>query len=154
MDAILVIQCSWRSLFIVTHETPNENSLKFVPGEVVLEKGIAEFRSAKEAQRSPLAKEIFTVEGVNNVFFGPDFISVNKIDDVSWNSIKPEVFSKIMEFYASGVEIINTDDALTDISINEEDDEVVQQIKEIIDTRVRPYVQGDGGEITYMVRLI
>ena len=138
-------------MFIQTQDTPNENSLKFMPGEVVLKEGVAEFKSYREAQQSPLANELFKIEGVTNVFFGPDFITVNKEEDTAWNVIKSDVFTKIMEFYASGEPIINLEVPVTDTSIQEDDDEVVQQIKEIIDTRVRPYVQSDGGEITYMV---
>ena len=143
-----------RSLFIKTETTPNHQALKFIPqGERVLETGTAEFRSYKDASRSPLAKSLFQIEGVVNVFFGPDFVTVNKNEDGDWSIIKPDVFSRMTDFYNSGDSIIECNDVITDTSINDDDSEVVQQIKEIIDTRVRPYVQSDGGEITYMVIL-
>merc|ERR1712137_127240 len=141
---------STRSLFIQTRETPNHDSLQFLPGQPVLEDGTAEFRNYKEAQKSPLARNLFRIEGVKNVFYGPDFISVNKDPESEWALLKPQVFREIMEHYSSGEELISDQAALTDVGIKEDDSEVVQQIKEIIDTRVRPYVQSDGGEITFM----
>ena len=140
-----------RSMFIQTESTPNHNSLKFIPGEPVLASGTAEFKNFNDARKSPLAKSLFQVEGVKNVFFGPDFVTVNKDEESVWSVLKPDIFVKITEYYSSGEPILNTEDVLTDTSITADDSEVVQQIKEIIDTRVRPYVQSDGGEITYMV---
>ena len=137
-----------------TQQTPNQDSLQFLPGREVLPGSTAEFRNYKEAQRSPLALKLFRLEGVKNVFYGPDFITVNKDPEVDWALLKPRVFQEIMEHYQSEDPLISDEAAITDVSIKETDSEVVQQIKEIIDTRVRPFVQSDGGEITYMVRSI
>ncbi|XP_012231761.1 NFU1 iron-sulfur cluster scaffold homolog, mitochondrial-like [Linepithema humile] len=142
-----------RNMFIQTQDTPNPNSLKFIPGVPVLGEGrTKDFPSAKDAFCSPLAKMLFRVEGVKAVFFGPDFITITKLDeDVEWKLLKPEVFANIMDFFASGLPIMDeTSQPAADTQINAEDDEIVQMIKELLDTRIRPTVQEDGGDIVFM----
>ncbi|CAG0920625.1 unnamed protein product [Notodromas monacha] len=143
-----------RSIFVRTQETPNPNSLKFIPGVKVLDSGTRDFKSWKEANVSPLAKSLFRVQGVKSVFFGGDFITVTKSDDdTDWSVLKPEIFATIMDFLSSGSPIM-LDDA--DLPVDEgspkdDDDEVVSMIKELLDTRIRPTVQEDGGDIVYRV---
>ncbi len=137
---------------MTTAETPNENSLKFLPGvDVMGPKGTKEFTSYKEAQQSPLAKELFKVDGVRSVYFGPDFISVNKDENSVWGDMKIFIFSVITDFYASGEPVVKEVEETSDTTILPEDDETVALIKEIIETRVRPGVQDDGGDIEYKV---
>lgn len=150
-----------RSLFIQTEPTPNENSLIFRPGKTVIPSGSSsiEFTSVKEAVRkSRLAAEIFAIEGVSSVYFGPDFISVNKRPESLWIHIKPAVFSAIMDQFTmhANEPIINEAPAETNerdssdtLKIKEGDSETVQSIKEILSERIRPVVQGDGGDIEY-----
>ncbi|XP_029164424.1 NFU1 iron-sulfur cluster scaffold homolog, mitochondrial-like [Nylanderia fulva] len=142
-----------RNMFIQTQDTPNPNSLKFIPGVLVLGEGCTkDFPSAKDAYCSLLAKQLFRIEGVKAVFFGPDFITVTKLDeDVEWKLLKPEIFATIMDFFASNQPIMDeTSEPATDTQINANDDEVVQMIKELLETRIRPTVQEDGGDIVYM----
>ncbi|XP_076680614.1 NFU1 iron-sulfur cluster scaffold homolog, mitochondrial [Andrena cerasifolii] len=141
-----------RTMFIQTQDTPNPNSLKFLPGVKVLEQGqTKDFPNATEAYCSQLAKMLFRIEGVKSVFFGPDFITVTKLDeDVEWKLLKPEIFAVIMDFFASGVPILSENQPAADTQINEDDDEIVQMIKELLDTRIRPTVQEDGGDIVFM----
>jgi Fe-S cluster biogenesis protein NfuA len=143
-----------RSMFIQTETTPNPSSLKFLPGRDVLpeEHGTGvNFSSPMDAIRSPLAKQLFQVLGVSTVFFGRDFVSVN-IDDAtsaSWDTVKPQVFAIIMDHFASNTPVILGDAAAVDTEILDDDDEVVALIKELLETRIRPAVQGDGGDIVY-----
>nr|XP_033333658.1 NFU1 iron-sulfur cluster scaffold homolog, mitochondrial-like [Megalopta genalis] len=140
------------NMFIQTQDTPNPNSLKFLPGVKVLEQGqTKDFPNITDAYCSPLAKMLFRVEGVKSVFFGPDFITITKIDeDVEWKLLKPEVFAVIMDFFATGLPVLNEDQPAADTQITEDDDEIVQMIKELLDTRIRPTVQEDGGDIVFM----
>ncbi|XP_033112577.1 NFU1 iron-sulfur cluster scaffold homolog, mitochondrial-like [Anneissia japonica] len=140
-----------RSMFIQTQETPNPNSLKFAPGVPVMEVGTRDFPNASSAYASPLARQLFRLEGVCGVFLGPDFITVTRTDDdVEWKVLKPEIYAAIMDFFASGVPVITEEEAPQDTVVNEDDDEVVAMIKELLDTRIRPTVQEDGGDIIYM----
>lgn len=139
-------------MFIQTEQTPNPASLKFIPGRDVLGTGTANFPDADEARRSPLAERLFTVDGVAGVFFGADFLTVTKRDDKDWYLLKPAILGAIMEHFTSGRDILlNSSDAAddSDHAANPDDDEVVQQIKELLDTRVRPAVAQDGGDITF-----
>ncbi|KAJ1624573.1 scaffold protein Nfu/NifU N terminal-domain-containing protein [Pavlovales sp. CCMP2436] len=139
-----------RSLFIQTESTPNPESLKFLPGKPVLESGTAQFRSYAEAQVSPLAKRLFKIEGVKSVFFAQEFITITKDPDTAWSVVKPHVFSQVMDFYAEGGKVL--DDVSTgasDTAITDDDSEIVAMIKELIETRVRPSVQDDGGDIVF-----
>ncbi|XP_054269135.1 NFU1 iron-sulfur cluster scaffold homolog, mitochondrial-like isoform X1 [Macrosteles quadrilineatus] len=149
---INILQIFVRNMFIQTQDTPNPNSLKFLPGIKVLDPGqTIDFPNGTEAYCSPLAKLLFRIEGVKSVFFGPDFITVTKIDeDVEWKLIKPEIFATIMDFFASGLPVLTDAKPSSDTQINEDDDETVQMIKELLDTRIRPTVQEDGGDIVFM----
>ena len=135
-------------MFIQTEETPNPAALKFIPGVDVMGTGNAEFNTPDEAKNAPLARRLFQIDGVQSVFLGADFIAVTKIESLEWFSLKPAILAGIMEHYASGlpvIEIVNE----TASSSAEEDSETVQQIKHLIDTRVRPAVAMDGGDITF-----
>ncbi|PFX14725.1 NFU1 iron-sulfur cluster scaffold homolog, mitochondrial-like isoform X1 [Stylophora pistillata] len=141
---------SVRTMFIQVQETPNPNSLKFVPGVQVLESGTVNFTSAHSAYCSPLARNLFRIDGVTGVMFGPDFITVTKTDDeVDWPVLKPDIFASIMDFFASNVPILTEDQPASDTAIDADDDETVAMIKELLDTRIRPTVQEDGGDIIF-----
>ncbi|KAH8236199.1 hypothetical protein KR026_007773 [Drosophila bipectinata] len=140
-----------RNMFIQTQDTPNPESLKFLPGVEVLGKGNThDFPSGTTAHGSPLAKLLFRVEGVRAVFFGADFITISKEEGAEWSLIKPEVFAVIMDFFASGLPILHESTPNADTEILEDDDETVMMIKELLDTRIRPTVQEDGGDIVFM----
>ncbi|KAK0083897.1 hypothetical protein PV325_007984 [Microctonus aethiopoides] len=141
-----------RQMFIQTQDTPNPNSLKFLPGSAVLDAGqTKDFPTPADSYCSPLAKMLFRVDGVKSVFFGPDFITVTKVDeDVDWSLLKPEIFAVIMDFFSTGLPILSEAQPSSDTQINEDDDEIVQMIKELLDTRIRPTVQEDGGDLVFM----
>lgn len=139
-------------MFIQTETTPNADSLKFIPGSAVSTSGTHEFLDAGQASTSPLADKLFHVPGVTSLFFGPDFISVNKSAATEWADLKPEVYSIIMEHFTSGQPLFNegsSSDGPEDTRILDTDSEVVAMIKELLDTRVRPAIQEDGGDIEY-----
>lgn len=137
-------------MFIQTESTPNPATLKFLPGKTVLGDGTADFRSASEASRSPLAARLFEIDGVDGVFLGTDFISVTK-GEMEWHHLKPMVLGAIMEHYVSGEESAETENAndASEGSFAPEDADTVATIKELLDTRVRPAVAQDGGDITF-----
>ncbi|XP_023574225.1 NFU1 iron-sulfur cluster scaffold homolog, mitochondrial isoform X1 [Octodon degus] len=138
-----------RYMFIQTQDTPNPNSLKFVPGKPVLETRTMDFPTPAAAFRSPLARQLFRIEGVKSVFFGPDFITVTKEnEELDWNLLKPDIYATIMDFFASGLPLV-TEETSSGEPASEEDDEVVAMIKELLDTRIRPTVQEDGGDVIY-----
>jgi Fe-S cluster biogenesis protein NfuA len=140
-------------MFIQTETTPNPATLKFLPGRAVLEGGTMEFTSRDSAARSPLATKLFDIPGVTGVFYGSDFVTVTK-DDGDWQHLKPAILGTIMEHYMSGGPIL-ADGAQPDEGphaeefFNEADAETVTIIKDIIETRVRPAVASDGGDITF-----
>jgi Fe-S cluster biogenesis protein NfuA len=137
-------------MFIQTEETPNPATLKFIPGRVVLATGTRDFRDAEEARVSPLAERIFAIDGVSGVFLGHDFVTVTK-EDAEWPHIKPAVLGAIMEHYLSGAPVLvegSSEDA-DDDNYDEADAETVAVIKDLIETRVRPAVANDGGDITF-----
>jgi Fe-S cluster biogenesis protein NfuA len=137
-------------MFIQTESTPNPATLKFLPGREVLATGTADFGSADAARTSPLARRIFTAPGVTGVFFGPDFVTVTKSDGEDWAHIKPSILGAIMEHYQSGDPVMEGDAGTVGHAVHEgEDSEIVGQIKELLDTRVRPAVAQDGGDITF-----
>ncbi|XP_062995451.1 NFU1 iron-sulfur cluster scaffold homolog, mitochondrial isoform X1 [Elgaria multicarinata webbii] len=145
-----VRQIKVRSMFIQTQDTPNPNSLKFIPGKPVLESRTIEFTSPASTYCSPLARQLFRIEGVKSIFFGTDFITVTKEnEDVNWNLIKPDIYATIMDFYASGLPIITEEAPRSETAPSEDDDEVVLMIKELLDTRIRPTVQEDGGDVIF-----
>jgi len=134
-------------MFIQTESTPNPATLKFLPAVVVMEAGTANFPSAEGAEKSPLAVELFAVSGVEGVFLGADFISVTKAPSAQWDQLKPLILGAIMDHFQSGRPVI---EAGHDVgSGGENDSEVVAQIRELIETRVRPAVAQDGGDIVF-----
>ncbi len=137
-------------MFIETEGTPNPATLKFLPGRYVMGAGTADFASADSAERSPLALTLFDLTGVARVFLGGDFIAVTKTDEVPWQTLKPQVLGAIVDHFISGRPVIegNADEDLTE-EIAPEDEEIVAQIRELLDTRVRPAVAGDGGDIVF-----
>uniref|UniRef100_T1JIQ0 NFU1 iron-sulfur cluster scaffold homolog, mitochondrial n=1 Tax=Strigamia maritima TaxID=126957 RepID=T1JIQ0_STRMM len=140
-----------RNMFIQTQETPNPNCLKFIPGVPVLGTGTKDIPTLKAAACSPLAKVIFKISGVKAVFLGPDFITVTKQDDdLDWKVLKPDIYATIMDFFATGLPVMTDEQPQDDSTpINPDDSETVQMIKELLDTRIRPTVQEDGGDILY-----
>ncbi|SHI79112.1 NifU family protein [Wenxinia saemankumensis] len=139
-------------MFIQTESTPNPATLKFLPGQEVLSAGTADFPAAESASPSPLAQRIFGVKGVTGVFFGTDFVTVTKEEGADWDAVKPQVLGAIMEHYQSGEPVMAGAEAAARSGHAEhdgEDGEIVSQIKELLDTRVRPAVAQDGGDITF-----
>ncbi|ACL59299.1 NifU family protein [Methylobacterium nodulans] len=140
-------------MFIQTEATPNPTTLKFLPGRVVLTEGTFEARSPDQAARSPLAQALFAVPGVAGVYFGHDFISVTKAEDgPEWPQVKPAVLGAIMEHFLSGAPVLEAGAAGEGTSeefFEEADADTVATIKDLLETRVRPAVAGDGGDITF-----
>lgn len=139
-------------MFIQTEATPNPATLKFLPGRDVMGRGTADFPSREAADRSPLARRIFSVEGVEGVFLGTDFVTVTKRDDdVEWHHIKPAILGAIMDHFTSGERAVEDVAAPSDAhaAADGEDSEIVSQIVELIDARVRPAVAQDGGDIIF-----
>jgi Fe-S cluster biogenesis protein NfuA len=138
-------------MFIQTEATPNPATLKFLPGRPVLEGGTLDIQSKDAAAQSPLALRLFDVANVGGVFFGSDFISVTKTDG-DWQQMKPAILGVIMEHYMSGAPLLADDvqpAAAADEFFDAKDAETVATIKDLIETRVRPAVAGDGGDITF-----
>ena len=138
-------------MFIQTEQTPNPQTLKFLPGKVVMEDGTAFFQNIDEASNSPFAMRLFKIDGVDGVFFGSDFITITKSQSIEWQIMKPLVLGSIMDHFNSGDETISKVDKIENSSLksNEADNDIVKQIKELLDTRVRPAVAMDGGDIIY-----
>jgi Fe-S cluster biogenesis protein NfuA len=138
-------------MFIQTESTPNPATLKFIPGRDVMGAGaVADFPDRTSAARSPLAVALFEIPGVSRVFFGADFISVTKSDG-DWRHLKPAILGAIMEHFTRGIPLMTSSgqDAEHAAAVSEEDAEIVEQIKELLETRVRPAVAGDGGDIIF-----
>ena len=136
-------------MFIQTEQTPNPATLKFLPGRSVVEGGSADFPNPESAGRSPLAERLFEIEGVTGVFLGRDFITITKAEGREWYLLKPSILGVIMEHFTAGRPVLLDDAATPDDTGHEDDDEIVSQIKELLDTRVRPAVAQDGGDIVY-----
>jgi len=139
-------------MFIQTEPTPNPATLKFIPGKTVLGDGTVDFRDKAEASASPLAQRLFGVDGVTGVFLGSDFISVTKSENDEWQHIKPAILGAIMEHYMSGAPIIDDGGAAGEDlpgQYDAKDEDTVNTIKELLDTRVRPAVANDGGDIVF-----
>ncbi len=138
-------------MFIQTEQTPNPASLKFLPGREVMAAGTADFPDAEAARPSPLAMSLFAIDGVTRVFLGSDFVSVTKADASEWHLLKPMVLGAIMEHFMSGEPILAeaAEEAPLAPAVDEGDEEVVGQIMELLDTRVRPAVAQDGGDIVF-----
>jgi len=138
-------------MFIQTQSTPNPNSLMFMPGQEVMESGSHEFPNARAGMASPLAKRLFSIDGVSAALFGSNFITVTKQEDFGWAVLKPQVFAAVMDHFSSGQPLFTEGEAVSrdDTAIHPDDSEVVQMIKELLETRIRPSVQDDGGDISY-----
>ncbi len=137
-------------MFIETEGTPNPATLKFLPGRDVMGADTADFASSEAAVRSPLATALFALPGVARVFLGGDFVTVTKTDAIAWAALKPQVLGAIMEHFLSGRPMLEgaAEDAQSE-DVLPEDEEIVAQIRELLDTRVRPAVAGDGGDIVF-----
>jgi Fe-S cluster biogenesis protein NfuA len=142
------------TMFIQTEATPNPATLKFLPGKVVMENGTADFRNPTEAEASPLASRLFDIPGVNGVYFGYDFITVSK-EEQEWQHLKPAILGSIMEHFMSGKPVMASSSGRSeeldagDEFFDEGDESIVLTIKELLETRVRPAVAQDGGDITF-----
>jgi len=138
-------------MFIETEVTPNPDTLKFLPGRTVLESGTANFTSPVGADVSPLAEAMFGNADVTGVFLAYDFITITKSTEAEWDSLKPLVLAGLMQFFASGADVLTAGAAVETVAVdeNEEDAEIIEQIKTLLDEKVRPAVAGDGGDIIY-----
>jgi Fe-S cluster biogenesis protein NfuA len=142
-------------MLIQTEPTPNPATLKFMPGQAVMDSGTRDFASYEEAEASPLAAAIFSIGDVKGVFYGRDFISVTAAPGVEWRELKPQVLEILLDHFASGAPLFRVGSAAEiviapeDLDDSGEDAEIVAQIRELIDTRVRPAVARDGGDIVY-----
>ena len=134
-------------MFIQTQDTPNPATLKFIPGVPVMDHGTADFPAAESASSSPLARRLFQIDGVRGVFLGGDFVAVTKDEALDWFALKPSILAGIMEHYASGLPVVESTDSAADDGAD--DDDTVKQIKQLLDTRVRPAVAMDGGDIVF-----
>ena len=136
-------------MFIETEGTPNPATLKFLPGRDVMGASTADFAGPDTAARSPLATALFALPGVARVFLGGDFVTVTKSDISDWQALRPQVLGAIMEHFVTGRPVIEGLGDSIDEDVLPEDQEIVDQIKELLDTRVRPAVAGDGGDIVF-----
>ncbi len=136
-------------MFIQTEQTPNPATLKFLPGRDVMATGTADFPDRDSAGRSPLAERLFQIDGVTGVFLGSDFITVSKADDKEWFLLKPAILGVIMEHFTAGRPMVLEPEGAEAPGTEDDDDEIVLQIKELLDTRVRPAVAQDGGDIIF-----
>lgn len=137
-------------MFIRTESTPNPDSVKFMPEQQMLEPGQSiDFENAMSAARSPLAKMLFRNDSVQRVFIGSTFVTVTKDEDADWEDIKPIIFADLTEFFASGEEVLLGEVPISDTTILETDSEDVALIKTLIETRIRPSIQDDGGDLTF-----
>ncbi len=139
-------------MFIQTEATPNPEVLKFIPGREVTGSGTREYRTAAEAKPSPLAAALFDIVGVTRVFFGPDFLTVTKQAEFEWKHLKPPVLAAIMDHYVSGAATLDSggsDEAHSDTAYEGDTAQIVAEIKDLLDTRIRPSVAQDGGDILF-----
>ncbi len=139
-------------MFIQTEETPNPATIKFIPGKPVLKSGMLDYKKAEDAGQSPLAKTLFGIPGVGGIFLSTDFISVTKDSATEWASIKPAIMGTIMEHYMSDLPVVEGEEVPEQIAnetFDEQDADLVKEIKELLDTRVRPAVAQDGGDIIF-----
>jgi len=136
-------------MFIQTEQTPNPATLKFLPGCDVMAEGTADFPNAERAAASPLATRLFQISGVMGVFLGADFVTVTKADALEWHHLKPAILGAVMEHFTSGAPVMADSHAAADEDYADADAEIVATIKELIETRVRPAVAQDGGDIIF-----
>ncbi len=134
-------------MFIQTETTPNPDAIKFIPGPAVAPGGSYDFRKVEDADKSPLAKALFKVVGVEGVYLGSDFVSVTKGAEGDWNTLKPRILAAIMDHYLTGLPAVDAELAST--TAHADEGEIVKQIREILDDRVRPAVAMDGGDIVF-----
>src|SRR6478735_7898901 len=145
--------CEERTMFIQTEATPNPATLKFLPGRSVMNEGTLDIRDSRAGARSPLARRLFAIDGVTGVFFGSDFVTVTK-GEGEWQHLKPAILGAIMEHFLSGESLLEGESSQQEQSDDEEffddkDAPTVATIKELLESRVRPAVAGDGGDITF-----
>lgn len=137
-------------MFIETESTPNPATLKFLPGRAVLPGRTADFADADAALVSPLAHNLFGLAGVERVFLGNDFITVTKSEDTGWQALKPQVLGALVEHFVAGLPVMSENSAaIAEEDVLPEDQEIVDQIKDLLETRIRPAVAGDGGDIIF-----
>ena len=138
-------------MFIETEHTPNPDTLKFLPGQVLLEAGTANFPDADAAEASPMAMAMFALPSVTGVFIGYDFVTITKSTEEDWDAVKPNVLAGLMQFFASGAPVLTITDQAATMAVDDsdEDADIVEQIKTLLDEKVRPAVAGDGGDIVY-----
>lgn len=136
-------------MFIQTEKTPNPATIKFIPGQTVMTRGVAEFTNTEEAARSPLALRLFGVDGVDGVFLGSDFVSVTKADGTAWGDLKTKILAALMEHFTHNLPVMEEGADAPGTGHAEGDDEITLQIKELLDTRVRPAVAMDGGDVVF-----
>ena len=137
-------------MFVQTEITPNPLTLKFIPGRIVMDDGTRFFKNIEEAKDSPFAKKLFNIEGIEGVFFGSDFITITKKQEVNWDTLKPLVLGVISDFYSSNEKIIKKSESnQNQKKESSKDTDIVKKIKELIETRVRPAVAMDGGDIIF-----
>jgi Fe-S cluster biogenesis protein NfuA len=139
-------------MFIQTEPTPNPNTLKFLPGETVAQGAVMDFVKSDDAEEMPLAKALFAIEGVARVFLGSDFVSLTKGGNADWAVVKPLALAAIMDYYSSGAHQHAAQGGFsghTEHADDAENAELIVQIKELLDTRVRPSVANDGGDIVF-----
>lgn len=137
-------------MFIQTEPTPNPDALKFLPGRVVTDGPGMAFDDAASAQASPLAHALFGLHGVTGVFFGPDHVAVTRSSEgPDWAQLKPHILTTIMDHFVSGAPLVQDGAGGADHAASEEDDEIVREIKQLLDSRVRPAVAQDGGDILF-----
>ncbi len=134
-------------MFIEFEETPNPNTLKFLPGREVLKRGTREFRTPDAAKDAPLAQRLFDIEGVEAVFFATDFVSVSRTEDTDWDDLKPVILTALMEHFTSGAPVVEESDTAES---GGEAGEIEQQIMELLETRIKPAVAQDGGNIEFV----
>lgn len=137
-------------MFIETEATPNPDTLKFLPGETILAAGTANFTNPDAAEASPLAQAMFAIAGVQGVFLGYDFVTITKGTEEDWGDLKPKVLAGMMQFFSSGAPVLNvTEQTTASFDEDPEDADIIEQIKTLLDEKVRPAVAGDGGDIVY-----
>lgn len=140
-------------MFIQTEDTPNPNTMKFLPGQEVLGAKTAFFTDTENAKQSPLASALFILKDIRAIFFGADFITVTKTEAAQWEILKPQILTTIMEHYQSGLPLIQTvpeaKETTATASYSEDEQQIVDTIKELLETRVRPAVAQDGGDIVF-----
>ncbi len=136
-------------MFIQTEDTPNPATVKFIPGQKILESGTRDYASPQDTASSPLAARLFGIVGVVRVFLAEDFISVSKADDTDWSMLKPMILAALMEHLSTGQTIVKETPKANGAVQGEEDDEITLQIKELLEERVRPMVAMDGGDIVF-----